>query len=1384
MDIVELAAGNWMDLDDEDSAIATNMNGVTNLTIRNNVPIPISHEGAKKRKKKLYFVSFLLTSAMLGNVYFGLVTHSKTLMANGFHILADLVSCLIAILVITLFFKQSSSSMTYGWIRAGVMGGMINATMLVALVFAVFVQILRVFVSPTEIKYPELVLMIGIITSVLNLISLYIFRGFNTHHEAVWTDHNFTTTLGSFGETMGFQLVNLPDATANDITHPTMSTYLDTHISNTHYSSLSSSLSTFTSSESTSLGKSNSGYTHHSAPLSHSSYSSCSTSYISSLTQYQSRSVARLSNEKSKNEKIPKQSNNSSSKKGNFEGKKHSLITTNQENQLRIRPATKGYYDEHFHVRETQFEEIDEEQALKQMKQIHTQINKDHKKIRKQKDQKKKSRKIKKNTDHKKDKYKDKTKKINHNHNHNHNNKKKKRRENKNQIILKKEKTWKNPKDQSKKKLSKKISDLDSPSISQSTEFTQDKWTRKLIARKKKFNLQNVSSSSRRKNSLFNISKRHNKRSVYQQLLKTRLYGFHRIQKSKFAQSHHKLDIPSEHSLGWKKKTDHSKKDLQSTPQHKKHTFFHKNDSKHTSHNTKFLKDVPKSHHQHHHHNHHHRHHSHSHSQQLNEQHQHSSIQIHHHQYRHNSYHNKKSKEHHHHRHHRHRSHNQSIELNSVQDNTSGIEYNSNKELTEKSEITHPDEIILPKIHSQQNKSFFLNQSDDGNINNDLKNWKKIDIFNSLPKLDLNNEQDKKPKESYENNNFIENSSTYGSENISTSWKSINSGNYLNEIIKEEQELKKLKSKDNDKKEKNKEDDDDADTSDEEEDTINESNSGTSDEEEEEEEEEEQEESDVGEESDYNKNKNLQNNSPNKDDDQLEVHSFFHMKTPKKDTNNHSRNAEKTSLPDNSKFELNDQNEEISSNEKKFWDTNFEGLKKEYHGPHIFHKDQGFVGVNGGNFLIDQRLSDGLSSHKFVHQRNNLAQSYKKENKMNYRDQKEKKKPKIEPKATEKTGHSFMHVRGNEKRNLDLPSGEEEEKKRAKKKHKNKKRGAKKREEKKKERKRKMKRENKTELKKKKKTKIKKTNYIHDKGQISESSTFMPSETTDFDIELNTYDTKNTESFSDENMIQKKKANHNEYNNNKKNKNKQILVEKKKNNKDSKKTKNQKEINFREQMQLEVEKEMKELEKKEKKKEEMELAKQKADKDKLILKEMELELEDNLKHKKKEDITMHAMYWHILSATLISLGSIVDGILLWQLEFEEKFYFDAIISFIIIMVILGHALPSVKKCAEIFMQGTPKHVDVKNLLLEVENVEGLRGLHDFHLWQLAEGVVVGSVHVVFDSDEETDTCVTTIKLIFHKYDIHRVTIQPEFLDDFLFNNEEKMQIINEKRCLL
>jgi len=108
-------------------------------------------------------------------------------------------------------------------------------------------------------------------------------------------------------------------------------------------------------------------------------------------------------------------------------------------------------------------------------------------------------------------------------------------------------------------------------------------------------------------------------------------------------------------------------------------------------------------------------------------------------------------------------------------------------------------------------------------------------------------------------------------------------------------------------------------------------------------------------------------------------------------------------------------------------------------------------------------------------------------------------------------------------------------------------------------------------------------------------------------------------------------------------------------------------------------------------------------------------------------------------------------------------YIDPVSSLVIVLLIMYTTIPLIKRCSIILLQSTPEEVNMEHLKKKMSKVEGLLSVHDLHVWQLVDGMIISSVHVAVEEGADFNVLTMEIKKIFHEAGIHSTSIQPEFI---------------------
>lgn len=113
-------------------------------------------------------------------------------------------------------------------------------------------------------------------------------------------------------------------------------------------------------------------------------------------------------------------------------------------------------------------------------------------------------------------------------------------------------------------------------------------------------------------------------------------------------------------------------------------------------------------------------------------------------------------------------------------------------------------------------------------------------------------------------------------------------------------------------------------------------------------------------------------------------------------------------------------------------------------------------------------------------------------------------------------------------------------------------------------------------------------------------------------------------------------------------------------------------------------------------------------------------------------LNMKGVYFEVLSDMLTSVGVMIAGVIMLTTQW---YYADPIISAAIGLLIIPRTLKLLMEAVNVLLEGTPKDVDISKLRSSLEELSGIKEIHDLHVWSLTSGVNAMSAHVIADDNK-------------------------------------------------
>jgi cobalt-zinc-cadmium efflux system protein len=145
----------------------------------------------------------------------------------------------------------------------------------------------------------------------------------------------------------------------------------------------------------------------------------------------------------------------------------------------------------------------------------------------------------------------------------------------------------------------------------------------------------------------------------------------------------------------------------------------------------------------------------------------------------------------------------------------------------------------------------------------------------------------------------------------------------------------------------------------------------------------------------------------------------------------------------------------------------------------------------------------------------------------------------------------------------------------------------------------------------------------------------------------------------------------------------------------------------------------------------------------------------------KKNLNVKASFLHVVGDLLSSVGVITGGVII---HFTGWYVIDPILSVMIGLIILKGAYGIVMETANVLLEAVPKHVNLEQLIREIEAVGGVESFHDVHLWTITSGIYALSGHVLIRDQMVSESTQILEKIREHlrtRYNITHTTFQFE-----------------------
>jgi cobalt-zinc-cadmium efflux system protein len=141
-----------------------------------------------------------------------------------------------------------------------------------------------------------------------------------------------------------------------------------------------------------------------------------------------------------------------------------------------------------------------------------------------------------------------------------------------------------------------------------------------------------------------------------------------------------------------------------------------------------------------------------------------------------------------------------------------------------------------------------------------------------------------------------------------------------------------------------------------------------------------------------------------------------------------------------------------------------------------------------------------------------------------------------------------------------------------------------------------------------------------------------------------------------------------------------------------------------------------------------------------------------------DDLNAASARLHVLGDLLGSLGAVGAALLVRYLGWS---WADPVASILVSLMILNSAWHLLRRSAHILLEGVPEGLELAEMPAAIEaGAAGVRNVHHMHVWQLAGGSRMATLHANLADGAVPDEVIAGVRRVLHdRYGIDHVTVQ-------------------------
>ncbi len=157
-------------------------------------------------------------------------------------------------------------------------------------------------------------------------------------------------------------------------------------------------------------------------------------------------------------------------------------------------------------------------------------------------------------------------------------------------------------------------------------------------------------------------------------------------------------------------------------------------------------------------------------------------------------------------------------------------------------------------------------------------------------------------------------------------------------------------------------------------------------------------------------------------------------------------------------------------------------------------------------------------------------------------------------------------------------------------------------------------------------------------------------------------------------------------------------------------------------------------------------------------------------------LNLRAAMLHVTSDLIGSVAALAAGAVIYFTGWKP---IDPILSLVIALLILGSTISLLREALHVLMEGVPRSVKLEEVGRLIARIDGVRSVHDLHIWNISLGRVALSAHVDIAELSSWPAVLEQARAatLHQRYGIDHVTLQPEVVADAARGGQAVVKVV-------